>query len=147
MQHSGMQHITMDDALLAAYRHTDYRVRLPRGGRASIHIDADLPVSLQALTHLQPWAVITAWNPHSQAHSRADNRHAQHELLNALRTLPDTKAIHPACGVGVDGWHEFSLFVIGLQAPTLDTVANQYGQNAYVCGHGAAPAYLRLLHD
>jgi hypothetical protein len=79
--------------------------------------------------------------------SRVDNRRAQHALLSALRAQPSTPAIHPACGVGADGWHEFSLFVIGLPIATLDMLANQYEQNAYVHGHGSEPARLRLMHD
>jgi hypothetical protein len=147
MTHSGMHYISMDDALLAAYRRTDYRVRLHRGGWASIRIDTPLPASLQALTGSRPWAVITAWNPRSRMRPREDNRRAQHALLNTLRAQPSTLAIHPACGVGLDGWHEFSLFVIGPSITTLDMLANQYKQNAYAHGHGSEPAHLRLLYD
>lgn len=134
----------MDAALLPAYRATDYRVRLPRGGWATIRINASLPAALHALIDVWPWAFVTAWNPRSRLVPRDANRRAQRELLAALRALPETAAILPACGVGPDGWREPSLFVIGPDTDRLDALMHQHGQNAYVHGHGRDVAMLRL---
>ena len=40
----------MDSGLIAAYRSTDYRVRLAQGGFASIHVDAPLPDAYELLS-------------------------------------------------------------------------------------------------
>jgi hypothetical protein len=135
----------MDEALLAAYRATAYRVRLARGGWAAIHVDEPPPAALLALIGERPWGFVTAWNPYSQPAPRADNRRAQRGLLAALRAMPETAAVFPACGVGPGGWREPSLFVLGPGTTALDTLAHRYEQNAYVHGYSAAPAQLRLL--
>ena len=134
----------MDEALLAAYRSTDYRVRLAGGGYASIRIGRPLPGSLAGCVKGQPWAFITAWNPRSQPHPRFHNRQAERWLLRALRELPATRLIMAGVGVGADGWKEFSLFVAGLDARQLDALARRFGQYGYVYGHGDGAAQLRL---
>lgn len=135
----------MDDVLLAAYRASAYRVRLAGGGWATIRIDAPLPEALTPHVGRHPWAFITAWNPCSQPLPRSINRRSQHALLEALRALAATVAVRPGCGVGVDGWHEPSLFVVGPDPGEMDMLAHRYGQNAYVHGHGDQPARLRRL--
>jgi hypothetical protein len=134
----------MDEALLAAYRATEYRVRLPGGGWAAIRIGAPPPAALRTLIDARPWGFITAWNPYSRPLPRDANRLAQRALLAELRALPDIAAIRAGCGAGPDGWREPSLFVSGARTGALDTLARRYEQNAYVHGHGAAPARLRL---
>ncbi|AIF47685.1 DUF3293 domain-containing protein [Dyella japonica] len=136
----------MDEALLAAYRATDYRVRLARGGWATIRIDQPLPPALGALAEDHPWGFITAWNPRSEPSPRPRNRAALRDLLIALRVLPETVAIRPARGVGSDGqWKEPSLWVVGPDVSTLDPLARRFRQIGYVHGQGAAPARLRLV--
>jgi hypothetical protein len=132
----------MDETLLAAYRATIYRVRLARGGWAAIHIGAPLPPELLALVGTDCWSVLTAWNPHSELGSRADNRDAQHRLLSELKTC--CEAIVAAEGVG-SSWREASLFAVGPDTATMDTYARRYRQNAYVHGKAAGPAMLRIL--
>ncbi|HUA80147.1 MAG TPA: DUF3293 domain-containing protein, partial [Dyella sp.] len=67
----------MDDStLIAAYRATDYRVRLPHGGWASIRADAPVPSSLVVWVGSHSWAFITAWNPFSQIRPRQQNHAA-----------------------------------------------------------------------
>ena len=135
----------MDEHLLAAYRTTDYRVRLRRGGWAAIQIGDSLPPALAALAGERHWGFITAWNPRSEAHPRALNRQAQRELLAALRDLPETISIRVGVGVG-QHWHEASLFAVGPEAEALDALARHFGQNAYVHGQGAhGEAALRLM--
>lgn len=137
----------MDEALLAAYRATDYRVRLRHGGWIGIRVDAVLPEPLRALVDARAWAFVTAWNPHSQPRTPDENRLAQRTLLQRLRTLPVVAAIHPAIGVGAGGWREPSLFVIGLEPAWLDGILDGFGQNGYLHGRGGGPARLRLLRS
>lgn len=131
----------MDSALIAAYRDTDYRVRLARGGFASIRVDAPVPALLGRLVGPNSWAFVTAWNPGSQPRPRRQNHLAQQALLATLRKLPSILAIHPALGVGED-WREPSLFIVGPGLAETDALAQQFQQNAYV--HGLAGGYARL---
>lgn len=132
-----------DSALIAAYRVTDYRVRLARGGWASIRVDAPLPSFLLAAIGSHSWAFITAWNPFSQVQTRLQNHAAQHALLAALRKLSGVIAVRPAMGVG-RGWREPSFFVVGPTLSDTDALAQQFRQNAYVHGLGNGYARLRL---
>ena len=134
----------MDNDLPAIFRATDYRVRLPCGGRATIRIGEPLPEALRVLAGTQPWGFVTAWNPRSQACSRQHNRHAQRQLLAALQASPGTVAIRPALGVG-KAWRESSLFVTGLDTAALDALVARHGQLAYLHGAADGPARLRWL--
>lgn len=135
----------MDEALLAAYRATDYRVRLARGGWVTIRIDQPLPGELRDPAGNLPWGFITAWNPFSKPLPRPDNWIAQRALLAALRALPETAVIRPGLGINRDGsWKEASLWVVGPGVPALDALAQRFGQVGYVHGEGAMPAHLRL---
>lgn len=136
----------MDEALLAAYRATDYRVRPARGGVAVIRIGEALPMQLQMLAQDRPWGFITAWNPRSAMLPRAQNRLAQRALLALVQTSAETAAVRP--GVGVAGnrqWREPSLWVVGLGTATLDALGSRFGQWAYVHGQGRSFAQLRLV--
>jgi hypothetical protein len=135
----------MDEALLAAWRATAYVVCLDAVQWPAIHIDAPLPAALQAVVGDQAWGFITAWNPHSRPRGEDANLAAQRELLAALKGHAELRTLHPAIGIGADGWHEPSLFVVGPSLLTLDAWAAQFGQSAYVYGVGNAAACLRLL--
>ncbi len=137
----------MDEALLAAYLATDYRIRLPQGGVASLRIGAPPPSALLQLTQGAPWAVITAWNPRSQPMSRACNRRAQHRLLAELRACPDIRAIRAAVGVGAGGWRESSLLVVGADEAGLRALCARHGQHAFIAGEGATPPRLCWTDD
>jgi hypothetical protein len=137
----------MDEALLAAYRATAYVVCLDAVRWPAIHIDAPLPAALQAVVGDQAWGFITAWNPHSRPRSEDANLAAQRELLAVLHAHAELRVLYPAIGIGIDGWHEPSLFVVGPSSRTLDILAAQFGQSAYVYGGGNAAARLRLLDD
>jgi hypothetical protein len=134
----------MDKSQIDAFRATDYLVCLDEVTWASIHVDQPLPTSLKALVGARSWGFITAWNPLSEACSPVDNLAAQRGLLAALREWPEA-VIYPAIGVGASGWSEPSLFVIGPDLSTLDTLGLRYQQNAYVHGQGIEIARLRLL--
>ncbi|QNK00810.1 DUF3293 domain-containing protein [Dyella telluris] len=135
----------MDDALLAAYQATDYRVRLARGGYAAIRIGQALSPPLRTLAGDHAWGFITAWNPRSEPTPRPQNRGAQRALLAVLRAFPQTLLIRPGRGVSRDGrWIEPSLWVVGPDTAPLDALALRFGQFGYVHGRGATPAQLRL---
>lgn len=135
----------MDEALLAAYRAAEYRVRLARGGWVTIHIGQPLPAELRDFSRNLPWGFITAWHPFSRPVQRPDNRIAQRALLTALRALPETMVIRGGLGTSHDGpWKEASLWVVGPDVPALDALARRFGQMGYVHGDGTTPAQLRL---
>mgnify|MGYP000918935557 CR=1 FL=1 len=134
----------MDEGLLQAWRDTDYRVRLSRGGWATIRIDAPLPAALVDGVGARGWGFITAWHPHSRPRALFANRAAQRSLLADLRALPGV-AVAPAVGVGASGWREPSLFAVGIGVSRLDELAARYGQSAYVHGSVRSRAALRIL--
>jgi hypothetical protein len=129
----------------AAYAATDYRVRLPRGGWATIRIGEPLPAALQELAGTQPWGFITAWNPHGLQRNRQVNRLAQRQLVLTLKASPSTVAILPAIGVGSE-WREPSLFAIGPGTNLLDSLAMLHEQLAWVHGGDRGMARLRWVH-
>ncbi len=135
------------DELLGAYQTTDYRVRLARGGYASIRVDRPLPSGLLSLVGSKHWGFITAWNPESQPLARQANRRAQRMLLRALRERPGT-SVHAAMGVSADSkWKEPSLFVVGPGIQQLDPLARRFRQNAYLHGQGEGLAALRWMTE
>ena len=133
----------MDEELLKAYRRSAYRVRLSSGGAAVIRIGEPLPVALRSFAEDRDWGFITAWNPRSKPQSPAANRKAQRRLLADLRADASLD-VHPALGMGTGGWREPSLWIVGIAPDTLERLGERYGQNAWLSGHGAGPAELRL---
>jgi hypothetical protein len=133
----------MDEELLRAYRRSAYRVRLHSGGAAVIRIGEPLPVALRPLAGNRDWGFFTAWNPGSKPRPPVVNRAAQRRLLADLRA--DARlAIHPGLGRGTDGWREPSLWIVGIAPQALERLGDRYGQNAWLFGHGAGAAELRL---
>jgi hypothetical protein len=133
----------MDEDLPGIYRRSTYRGRLPGGGRATLRIGEALPVALRALAEQRDWGFLTAWNPRSQPQPALVNRRAQRRLLADLRA--DARlSIHPALGLGDDGWREPSLWIVGIDAATLRRLGERYGQNAWLQGHGAGTVELHL---
>ena len=121
--------------LEAAYRATTYRVFLP-GGIIDLRIG-------QASEALRCWletagsdcfAIITAWNPKSEPADDAANAESQSQLEcdllegnyepYAAQNLPDSD------GAPV----EESCFVPDLAEENAVALADEYGQNAIVCG-------------
>lgn len=133
----------MDEQLLRAYRRSAYRVRLATGGAATIRIGEPLPTALRPLAGNRDWGFFTAWNPRSRPQSAATNRAAQRRLLADLRADAGL-VLHPAVGLGTEGWREPSLWIVGIDAAALERLAERYGQNAWLQGHGAGVAELRL---
>ncbi|MGP1665548.1 MAG: DUF3293 domain-containing protein [Rhodanobacter sp.] len=136
----------MDKALLEAFLSTDYLVCIDAAEWASIRIGQPLPAPLRVLVGQHDWGYLTAWNPRSQPRSATENAVAQRKLLDTLNAQPGAR-VHAAIGLGQSGWNEPSLFVIGVDVATLDTLGNRYQQNAYVHGRAEQPAQLRLLQS
>jgi hypothetical protein len=140
--------------LIAIYKRADYRVRLPRGGHASIRVGEPLPESLRAMLPDAdaPWGFITAWNPFSTPQSPAANRAAQRQLLATLRGQAPASCIHAAVGVGADidtngqRWREPSLFAAGVPFTVLDALMLHFGQHAIIRATSSAPAQLHWAH-
>ncbi|HET6632748.1 MAG TPA: DUF3293 domain-containing protein [Rhodanobacteraceae bacterium] len=137
----------MKPELRDTYLASDYRVRLPRGGYASIRIGQPLPAALRACLRYddEAWAFVTAWNPRSRPQPRAANRRAQRGLLAALRAMTPPPRIRAAIGVGTDGWREPSLWLAGVELAALDILMRRHAQNAIVRGHAAGPAELHVV--
>ncbi|MBS0431387.1 MAG: DUF3293 domain-containing protein [Proteobacteria bacterium] len=135
----------VDDSLRRAWRETEYRVRLPRGGFAILRIGAPLPDSLHAFLRgpSDPWGFITAWNPMSVAQAGSVNRARQRELRDALRSAGFPMLA--GAGVGPDGWREPGLFVAGIGFDALDGFCRRFRQAAIVRGHGDGEAELHAL--
>ena len=134
----------MNEALLQAYRDTEYLVCLDPVEWTCITIDQPLTDSLQRKVGANDWGFITAWNPLSEACVLADNLAAQRALFADLTAIP-AASMFAAIGIGRSGWYEPSLFAIGVDQPTLDVLGRRYHQHAYVYGNGTDPARLRVL--
>lgn len=134
----------MADTLTDAFRATRYLVCVDLETWADIRIDQPLPRPLLAVVSDHCWGFITAWNPFSQPREEALNVAAQRTLCASLRQLPATIVLLPAVGLGMHGWNEPSLFVVGPAPPALDALARQHQQLAYVHGAGALAACLRF---
>ncbi len=139
-----------DNALIALYERTQYRVRLARGGHAVIRVHQPPPASLQLEPGI-PWAFITAWNPLSRPLPAEANRTRQRRLLARLRQLEPVPRIIAGVGVGPADtggrhWREPSLFVAGIDLETADALMREFEQHAIVCGTGNKPATLHWNH-
>lgn len=137
----------MPDKLTALYEHTQYRVRLARGGCAIIRVHQPLPPALRAMlpTPEATWAFITAWNPYSRTQPTKVNRASQRQLLTRLHQLVPEPRIAAAVGMSdaEPHWREPSLFAAGVRLDHMDDLMLAFEQHTIVCGHGDGPAELR----
>ncbi|HJP98544.1 MAG TPA: DUF3293 domain-containing protein, partial [Rhodanobacteraceae bacterium] len=99
----------LPESIRRAWTETEYRVRLPWGGYASIRCGSPLPAPLLAmLRHADdPWGYITAWNPAGVRLPDPDNRARQRRLRAQLEDLGHR--CHFGIGVGQNDWREPSL--------------------------------------
>jgi hypothetical protein len=132
----------LDDALIKAYRATDYNVHAPapftlRIDQASAACDAVL-----ASHGAEGAAFLTAWNPFSKQLPLADNTAAQARLAADLDMV--STAILPGDGRGqIGNWPpEPSLFALGIPQADATRLAKAYHQNAYVWITRGQPAQL-----
>lgn len=125
----------MKQALEAAYRATTYRVFLP-GGSFNLRIGETHPGLAQWLNEAGAncFAILTAWNPASEIRSAARNAEAQAALECDLlegNYEPYAGENEPDDGQGP---REESCFVPDLAPEDACALAEDYGQNAIVCG-------------
>lgn len=135
----------LPESIRRAWTETEYRVRTPFGGYASIWCNAPLPAPLLALLRNadDPWGYITAWNPAAVRLTLAANRTRQRRLRDELKG--DRHRYFFGIGVGPSDWREPSLFVPGMSFAQLDAMAGRFGQLGVVRGIGAGPAKLHEL--
>jgi hypothetical protein len=124
-----------DDALIAAYRATCYRVQAP-GAELRLHIDRHEPLLAKLLR--EAWvecaALFTAWNPGSQPRDLATNEASHQALLQELQAA-GYPCLHgrnePAAGGG-DGWVEPSVLALDVSFDAARVIAARYGQLAFL---------------
>lgn len=135
----------LPESIRRVWTETEYRVRLPYGGHATIWCGAPLPVSLLAMLRRadDPWGYITAWNPAGVLLPLATNKIRQRRLRDELKG--DRLRYFGGIGIGPSDWREPSLFVPGMTHSQLDAMARRFGQLAVVRGTGAGPAELHEL--
>ena len=138
--------MTTREALLAAYRSTDYEVSV-HGCLHVIRIDRCLPKEISALLEAHGTndaAYLSAANPRSRMCDDADNAQRHTALLRALaeqgvRWLPASG--RDPCGQ----WPaERSVLAIGLNKARALRLAEHFAQNAYLQLVRDAPARLVL---
>lgn len=137
--------MALPESIRRAWTETEYRVRTPYGGHATIRCGAPLPVALLALLRHadDPWGYITAWNPAGVRLPPASNRTRQRRLRDELKG--DRQPYFFGIGVGPSDWREPSLFVPGMTFRQLDAMARKFGQLGVVRGIGAGAAELHEL--
>jgi hypothetical protein len=135
----------LPESIRRTWTETEYRVRLPYGGFASIRCGLPLPVPLLAmLRHADdPWGYITAWNPAGVRLPLDANKVRQQRLRDELKA--DRHRLVGGIGIGPNDWREPSLFVPGMSYAQLDDMARRFGQLGVVRGTGAGAAELREL--
>jgi hypothetical protein len=128
---------SMDDALLAAWCATSYRVQAP-GVELKLRIgqhDAQLAKLLRE-AWVERAALLTAWNPGSRPQSREKNEASQDALLRELRN-----AGYP-CLTGMNepentadsatNWIEPSVLALDVPLEAAHAIAARYGQLAFL---------------
>lgn len=77
-------------------------------------------------------AILTAYNPFSEARSAEENERSQSRLLNAL--TQKSKSCINAIGTDAKGeWDpEPSVFALGVSLQDAESLADEYGQNAFI---------------
>lgn len=121
----------LDPELIAAYRATDYVVRLP-DGPVNLRVDVASP---ELTTYLKQQevntaGVITADNPYSAPCTTAENRAAHTALQEHLQTL--NLHVLPCDGTDPSGqWPtESGFLVLGIAQAHLHDLAMRFRQNA-----------------
>ncbi len=95
----------LPESIRRAWTETDYRVRVPYGGFASIRCGQPLPMPLLAMLRRadDPWGYITAWNPAGVALFVPGMTHAQ---LDAMARRFGQLSVVRGIGAGPAELHE-----------------------------------------
>jgi hypothetical protein len=130
------------------YEQTHYTVLLPRQrltflvGTYSAKLD-DLLQEHCGVT--RNWAILTPYNPHSNA-SDEDSNHAS--LMRLRRDLDTASLKHfDSVNMSPEGeWHEMGYLVVDASSSDMKGLARRYRQNAYVAAKlGEAPQLVWLI--
>jgi len=122
------------------YLNTTYSVFIDEK-KCAIKINKPLPAVIQKLVNKEKSAaILTAWNPRSQALSLAENKSRNNELILKLKNY----TIFNAVGQGEDpSWlAEESYLIPGIEKSQADIMAVKFEQYAYVWCESEKPASL-----
>jgi len=133
--------------LRAAYEATHYRVETP-DGLVTVKVGKIAPEQLwRDAKGVRPerWAIVSAFNPFSQALPEQQNRERHEELQRRLAA--NGRICLPASGIDPEEkWPaEKSLAILNLANDELDDLMLAFGQNAVVVAERGRAAYL-LFH-
>jgi hypothetical protein len=129
--------MAFDDALLAAYHATCYRVQAP-GTELRLHIGRHEPLLAKLLREawVEHAALLTAWNPGSQPQEPSTNEASHQALLRELQAA-GYPCLHgrnePADGsANGDSWIEPSVLALDVTFEAARAIAARYGQLAFL---------------
>ncbi|MCV2893721.1 DUF3293 domain-containing protein [Lentibacter sp. XHP0401] len=122
----------MDEAIIQAYRATDYQVHAAKPFTLRIGEFCAACDALMDAYKVATAAYLTAWNPFSQPLTDLENARAQ-EVLGA-KLAAESIVVLSGEGVGRIGhWPpEPSLFALGISRDKAVSLAQKYQQNAFV---------------
>lgn len=121
----------MDRALVEKYENADYIVEDDPPLVLRIGVQNDGIRILFASFNVESAAFITAWNPGSELLPWEDNQDRQMDLLAEIEKLRLNYFVGRGEDPGGD-WAEDSYLVLGLQRDDATSLAETFGQNAYV---------------
>ena len=124
------------------YLNTTYSIFIDEK-KYAIKINKPLPAVIQKLVNKEKSAaILTAWNPRSQALSLAENKSRNNELKLQLNLK--NKPVFNAVGQGKDpSWPaEESYLIPGIEKSQADIMAVKFEQYAYVWCESEKPASL-----
>lgn len=132
-------------SLIAAYLGTHYHISSNPRFILRIGQQSDELVAVYREYSLSTSAVLTAWNPRSEPHSKAENDIVQAELISEIDRLALRQ--WPAHGVDPTGnWPpEQSRFLLGATLDVVCSLAHRFGQNGIVWARSDAVPRLLLV--
>ena len=139
------QNSSIDKALIAAYKSTNYKIF----GNFNFTLNIDIPstelLNLYKCLNINCAAFITAFNPYSRTLNGIENEHRQLALINEIKE----KGFCSLNGIGQSSsgdWPgETSVLVFGLKIDDAKLFGNKFEQNAIVwCDWDAIPRIILL---
>ncbi len=147
---SALDRSVISPKTIEAYLATEYRISRPAGftllvGQRHTGLRSLLLGQIALGRKVTSSAILTAWNPWSERHSKVENDRAQQDLVTELKRR-DLDHI-PAYGVDPTGkWPaEESLLVLGINLVTATELGNRFRQNGLVWAVEDALPLLVLL--
>ncbi|MDR0528266.1 MAG: DUF3293 domain-containing protein [Zoogloeaceae bacterium] len=138
-------------ALLRAYRATAYRIYAhDMVFTARVNEPASFLEGSFFARKTRSWAILTAWNPHSQLRARQENLRAQQALLYVLRRMGFAAKgrIFPGENFSDGGaWPpEATVFIRNLCREKARELARAFGQNAFLWARRGGKSQLIFAH-